>query len=105
MIVRYHPEFSEDAKRFRRQYSDISERLGVRFEAEVDAAIARIKEAPASAGHFLQVPSEVDRDIRRRNLSSFPFFVLYGQHGDMLIFGSVIPTRTDPLTWLKRFEE
>jgi hypothetical protein len=104
MIVCFHPEFSEDVRRFRCQYSDVSERLGVRFQAEVDAAVARIKEAPKSAGHFLQVPSEVVRDVRRRNLPSFPFFVLYGLHGDMLIFGSVIPARTDPLTWLKRFE-
>jgi hypothetical protein len=105
MIVRYHPKFSEDVKRFRGQYTDISERLGVRFQAEVDAATARIKEAPTSAGHFIEVSSEVVRDIRRRNLPSFPYFVLYGLHGDMLIFGSVIPTRSDPLTWLKRFEE
>jgi hypothetical protein len=105
MIVRYHPEFPEDVRRFRRQYADISERLGLRFEAEVEDAMARIKEAPTSAGHLLQVPTGIVRDIRRRNFSVFPFFVLYGLHGEMLIFGSLVPTRTDPLTWLKRFEK
>ncbi len=34
----------------------------------------------------------------------FPFFVLYGVSEDSLIFGSVIPSRSDPLTWLTRFD-
>jgi hypothetical protein len=42
-------------------------------------------------------------ELRRRNLRAFPFFVLYGFTGDKLVLGSVIPTRSDPLTWLSRF--
>jgi hypothetical protein len=42
-------------------------------------------------------------EFRRRSLRAFPFFVLYGTTSDSLIFGSVIPSRSDPLTWLARF--
>jgi len=37
--------------------------------------------------------------------SRLAFFILYGVVGDDLIFGSVIPSRSDPLTWLTRFAE
>jgi hypothetical protein len=39
--------------------------------------------------------------VRRRNLGTFPFFVLYGLSDDVLVFRSVIPSASDPLTWLK----
>ena len=42
------------------------------------------------------------KDIRKFE-RAFPFFLLYGVSGDALIFGSVIPSRSDPLTWLTRF--
>jgi hypothetical protein len=41
--------------------------------------------------------------LRRKNLRAFPFFVLYGIVADQLIIGSIIPSRSDPLTWLARF--
>ncbi len=44
------------------------------------------------------------RDVRRRNLRAFPFFILYGLSGDTLIIGSLIPSRSDPLTWLIRLD-
>ena len=53
-------------------------RLGLRFRAEVDKAIEHIKASPGSAGHFLNTSSQIVKEVRRRNLSSFPFFVLYG---------------------------
>ena len=67
-------------------------------------AVETVKRSPASAGHFLNLASPATCQIRRRNLRSFPFFVLYGLTEDRLIFGSVIPSRSDPLTWLVRFQ-
>jgi hypothetical protein len=64
-----------------------------------------IKSSPTGAGHFLHVGSRVVSELRRRNLKSFPFFVLYGFTGDQLLFGSIIPSRSDPLTWLSRFQD
>ena len=56
-----------------------------------------------AAGHFLKTGAEIVREIRRRNLVSFPFFILYGVHGDLLISGSLIASRSDPWKWLARF--
>jgi|SRR6266498_5655213 len=103
MTVSYHPEFPKEIKRFAAQYREVSERLGSRFRAEVDNAIATIKASPGSAGHFLNTGSQIVKEVRRRNLSSFPFFVLYAVSGDTLIFRSLIPSASDPLTWLRRF--
>lgn len=58
---------------------------------------------PGGAGHFLHTGSLVVPESRRRNLHAFPLFVLDGWTGEAVIFGAIIPTRSDPLTWLTRF--
>lgn len=98
MKVTFHPEFPDDILRFEKDYREVSDSLAKRFRNELDVAIEVVKESPTSAGHFLDLGSEVVRDLRRRNLRSFPFFILYGIADDTLIFGSVIPSRSDPLT-------
>jgi hypothetical protein len=103
MNVVFHPDFPRDVKEFERDYSEISEGLAMRFRQEIESTVAAIKTSPTSAGHFLNTGSEIVRDLRRKNLKAFPFFVLYGVHGGRLIFGAVIPSRSDPLTWLARF--
>jgi len=104
MRVVYHPDFPKEIKGFEAQYSQIAEKLGLRFRAEVEDAIAKIKTAPSSAGHFLNTGSTIVKEVRRRNLTSFPFFVLYAVHNDLLVFRSVIPSASDPLIWLRRFQ-
>ena len=103
MRVIFHPEFAKDIRRFEAEYSQISDGLAARFRNEVDHAIDAIKSSPRAAGHFLNVGSSIVSELRRRNLKSFPFFVLYGYAGDQLFIGSIIPSRSDPLTWLSRF--
>ncbi len=102
MRVSYHPDFPREIKRFQAQYKEISERLAQRFRVEVENAIERIKASPSSAGHFLNTGSKIVKEVRRCNLHSFPFFILYGVSHDLLVFRSVIPSGSDPLTWLKR---
>ena len=102
MRVTFHPEFPKDIRRFEADYATISDGLAARFRQEIDDAVQAIKASPSGAGHFLNVESRIVPE-RRRNLRAFPFFVLYGVIGDRLIFGSVIPSRSDPLTWLTRF--
>jgi hypothetical protein len=34
-----------------------------------------------------------------------PYFVLYGLHADLMVFGALIPSASDPLTWLDRFSK
>jgi hypothetical protein len=103
MTFLFHPEFPNDQRKFQADYAAISEGLGVRFRQEIDEAIEAIKTSPNGAGHFINTGSTIGPEFRRRNLKAFPFFVLYGRSGDTLIFGSIIPTRSDPLNWLTRF--
>jgi hypothetical protein len=104
MKVLFHPEFATDIQRFERDYARVSAGLPARFRSEIDAAIAAIIRAPGAAGHFLQCNLTIIRGVRRRNLQSFPFFILYGYSDETLVLASVIPNRSDPLTWLARFE-
>ena len=103
MRVLFHPEFPKDIRRFEAEYSKVSSGLGSRFRQEIETAMTAIKLSPLSAGHFLEIRSSFVSELRRRNLRAFPFFVLYGVTDKKLIFGSVIPSRSDPLTWLARF--
>lgn len=103
MRVHFHPEFPKDVRSFTADYTSISVGLGLRFGQEIDDALAASKSSPTGAGHFLNLGSSTVPEFRRRNLRSFPFFILYGIRGDDLIVGSVIPSRTDPLRWLTRF--
>ena len=105
MTVIFHPEFPKDIRRFEAGYQHISTGLAIRFRAEVDSALDAIKVSPTSAGHFLNTGSSIVREFRRRNLKAFPLFILYGIANERLIFGSVIASRSDPLTWLARFED
>jgi hypothetical protein len=102
MRVIYHPEFSPDIRRFEEQYQQISRNLATLFRIEVLRAIDAIKQSPTSAGHFIPKSPSAPK-LRRKNLRSFPFFILYGFTGHELYFGSVIPSRSDPLTWFSRF--
>jgi hypothetical protein len=104
MRVIFHPEFPKDIRKFENDYDQISTGLASRFCGEIDSPVDAIMVSPASAGHFLNLGSSIIPELRRRNLKAFPFFVLYGVVGDRLIFGSIIPSRSDPLTWLKRFQ-
>ncbi len=105
MKVVFHPEFPQDVRRFADAYREISPNLAARFHAELDVAIEAVKCAPARAGHFLNHGSKIVSELRRRNLKAFPFFILYGATVEQLIFGSLIPSRSDPLTWLARFPQ
>jgi hypothetical protein len=103
MTVVFHPEFPKDVQKYQSGYLSISERLAARFRQEIDEAIAAIQNSPGSAGHLLNLKASLIGELRRKNLRAFPFFVLYGVTPEHLIIGSIIPSRSDPLTWLARF--
>ncbi len=104
MTVLYHPEFPRDIRRFAVKYGDVSPTLETRFRHEVDLAIAAVIANPIGAGHFINTGSTILREVRRCNLKIFPFFVLYALADERLIFGSLIPSASDPLTWMERFK-
>jgi hypothetical protein len=103
MTVLFHPKFPGDIRKFEAGYLPVSNGLAARFRKEVDDAVEAIQTSPWSAGHLLGHAASAAGELRRRNLRDFPFFVLYGIVDDRLIFGSIIPSRSDPLTWLARF--
>jgi len=102
MRVIFHPDFSTDIRRLEAQYSQVSDGLALRLRNEVLQAISSIKSSPTSAGHFVTTAA-AGSNLRRRSLRSFPFFVLYSFTAEELFIGSLIPSRSDPLTWLSRF--
>jgi hypothetical protein len=102
MIVVYHPQFAEDINRFTAQYAAVSARLGERFQSDIETALSAVIANPSGAGHFVDTGSHILREVRRRNLTVFPFFILYALVDERLIFGSVIPSASDPLNWLPR---
>jgi hypothetical protein len=104
MTVLYHPEFARDIQQFAASDEDLSPKLGLKFRHDVNTALAAVQINPTSAGHFINTGSLILREVRRRNLHEFPFFVLYGLTDDQLVFGSVIPSASNPLNWLSRFE-
>jgi len=103
VTVLYHPDVPRNIRRFAAEYRRISEGLAARFRTEVDAALEAVKLAPQAAGHFLHTGTRVVTAFRRRNLRAFPLFVLHAIADDRLFFGALMPSRSDPLTWLTRF--
>ena len=103
MRVAYHPEFSKDIHRYSGQYAKISVPLEKRLRAEIEDAISAIKANPGGSGHAVEVERKFIPEVRRRNLRKFPFFILYVLDEHRLLFGAVIPARSDPLTWLSRW--
>lgn len=103
MKLLFHPDFPIDQRKFQADYAEISVGLAARFQREIEDAIAAVRAAPTAAGHFVNTGSTILPEFRRRNLDAFPFFILYGCNSDLLIFGAIIPTRSDPLNWLTRF--
>jgi hypothetical protein len=104
MKVGYHPEFAADINRLSAVYADVTTGLEQMFHREIDPAIDLEKARPTAAGHLVKIRGEFAPDIRRCNLTSVPFFELYGLRDDWLVFGSVAPSRGDPLLWLTRFD-
>jgi hypothetical protein len=102
MRVIFHPAFPKNVRKFQNDYALVSPGLAARFHAELDDALAAIKSSPRGAGHLLNVETPPPMEVRRKNLHVFPFFVLYGIVEDRLIIASLIPCRSDPLTWLTR---
>ena len=91
MRVLFHPQFPKDVRRFELEYAAISNGLAARFQSEVSQAVDAVKSSPTSAGHFLNISSKIVPELRRRNLLSFPFFVLCGAKIRLFSCSKVLP--------------
>jgi hypothetical protein len=104
MKVVIHPALADDIHRYASEYRKVYDNLGSRFEHEAVHALDRVEAGPEYAGHLLKTRSVILKNIRRCNLTSFPFFLLYAVVPDTIFIASLIPSRTDPLTWYTRLE-
>jgi toxin ParE1/3/4 len=71
----FHPRVQKDINIILRRYDQISARLGDQFFAELMAAFNSVLKNP-QRGHI------EEGDIRRVNLTTFPFHFLYRVLGD-----------------------
>jgi plasmid stabilization system protein ParE len=95
MRLEFHPEalaeFRAAAEYYEKQQTD----LGSRFVNAVDAAVARIAEAPESW-------RIVEDDIRRCLTKVFPYAVLYSIEPDYILVVAVMHCRREPGYWRNR---
>jgi len=92
--LRFHPLVSSDLRGAIRWYDGISERLGDRFRAAVDARFDDIEAQPQ------RFPLAFD--VRYVQVKRFPYLVLFRQsESHVLIFG-VFHAASDPEKWQKR---
>jgi len=102
MNFNVHPAFEHDLRRFEGEYALVYAELGLRFHREVVESLLAIQTGPNYAGHLIKIKSEIIAQARRRNLHSFPFFVLYGMRGDAILITSLVHGKSNPANWLKR---
>jgi len=74
MNIAAHEGFAKDQIIFWSDYSEIFDRLAVRFQQQVDEAMFAIVAYPLVAGHFFYTGERQVKHLRRRNFKRFPFF-------------------------------
>ncbi|HEX7707607.1 MAG TPA: type II toxin-antitoxin system RelE/ParE family toxin [Thermoanaerobaculia bacterium] len=91
-VLRVLPRASRDLAEACEHYEAISTKLASRFEAEIDAAFARILEYPL----MYQI---VHREIHRAVLHDFPYLVFYEVEQDAIVVHRVLLGLRDPEYW------
>jgi len=95
MRVVFSPEARQEFEEAEEYYERKVPGLGVRFRAEVRAAIPRIRAWPLSC------PCERG-DIRRLTLSRFPYKILYAVEADHIYVIAVAHNHRQPNYWFGR---
>ena len=96
--VEFHPEAIEEARAAREWYQARSPAAAEAFVAELDAAIARIVDAPGRFGGYLQ-------GTRRCLMRRFPYIVVYRQTEARVQVVAVAHGRRRPGYWKARLSE
>ena len=87
-------EFQEQIAYYDRQ----AEGLGDRFTADVEAAVAHIREYPASG-------SPISIHVRKQVLRIFKYSVLYANDPDEIVVIAIAPHSKRPNYWRKRLRK
>jgi hypothetical protein len=78
-------------------YNQQADGLGNEFLDELDRAIRRIATYPLSC-------QEIDPGLRRCLLARFPYGLVYGMDGDMLIVVAIAHLHRQPRYWSNRIK-
>lgn len=92
----FHPEALAEYEDAAQRYAELRPELGPRFVAAVDAAIARICDAPERWRIF------DGGEIRRVLTREFPYGILYGIEPDHLLIVAVAHCGREPDYWKRR---
>jgi hypothetical protein len=100
VTVHVLPEAENEANEAAAWYEDRQSLLGARFLAEVETALAVVRQNAASlprAEHY-----SGNFDVRRLSLRRFPYTLIVYCESDIAIVVAVAHTRRRPLYWLNR---
>jgi toxin ParE1/3/4 len=93
--IEFHPAAVEEARAARAWYEARSPAAGAAFMAELDAAVARIAEAPERHARYL-------RGTRACLLHRFPYIVVFNQTETSVEIVAVAHGRRRPGYWTTR---
>lgn len=82
-----------------RYYEHCRHGLGLEFQDEVDATLAKIGESPARFGTY--EGKHLRREYRRALVERFPYVVFYQIRGEEILVVAVAHTRREPGYWEK----
>lgn len=94
-FVALSPEAEREAHEVYNWYWDRNPDAGRRFEADYDAALNRLIEAPEQG-------PEIERGVRRLLLGRFPYALLYTLETERVLVVAVMHTRRRPGYWRER---
>lgn len=95
MRYEFHPAALVEYEEAARHYADCKEGLELRFIDSVEAALAKILEAPKRWRTF-------DQDVRRYLVRVFPYAVLYTIETDFVLVIAVMHCSREPGYWRER---
>jgi plasmid stabilization system protein ParE len=97
MRYEFHPEAEQEFIEAAAYYERNVTGLGERFGSEVRYAIERLLE-------YLELGFPIDADLRRLNLTRFPYFLIYSFTSDLLWVVAVAHARRRPSYWRSRVD-
>ncbi len=93
--VDFHPDAAEEAREAAARYESLRVGLGVDFQTELDATLARIRSNP-------QMYAAESGTIRFAPLHRFPYSVIYEELADRIWIAAVGHHRRRPGYWARR---
>ncbi len=98
--IKTHPYAQAEVDAAIEWYEEECEHLGIEFLDEVDRAVSRIVQNPATWPNYADMPA-----FHRINLHRFPYAVIYRYQHDTVQIMAVAHHRREPGYWHRRIKE